>query len=108
MIRDPERSPRPALQCPRPRDLPLPAVANVDYRGPKGNMKNTQDTPAWRRSRSCESSSCVEAAVIGDDVVVRDSKAPDGPILRFNRAEWDAFVTGVQHGEFGFESLQTS
>ena len=108
MIRDPESFPSPGLAASRPGDLPLPAVANGDYKGPKGNMNNTQHTPAWRRSRFCESSTCVEAAAVGDDIVVRDSKTPDGPILRFNRAEWDAFVAGVRCGEFDVESLRTA
>jgi hypothetical protein len=66
-------------------------------------MNSTSATPAWRRSRSCDSSSCVEAAVIGNEIAVRDSKDPSGPILRFTPAEWDAFVAGVQNGEFEFD-----
>jgi hypothetical protein len=33
-------------------------------------------------------------------VVMRDAKNPDGPILYFTEAEWDAFVLGVKDGEF--------
>lgn len=33
-------------------------------------------------------------------VVMRDAKNPDGPILYFTEAEWDAFVGGVKDGEF--------
>jgi len=36
----------------------------------------------------------------GGGVAVRDSKDPDGPILRFTAAEWAAFVEGVAAGEF--------
>jgi Domain of unknown function (DUF397) len=41
----------------------------------------------------------VEVASIDGGVAIRDSKQPDGPILRFTRAEWDAFVAGVRAGE---------
>jgi hypothetical protein len=71
-------------------------------------MKITEPGPVWHRSTRCESGTCVEAAVMGDDIVVRDSKMTDGPILSFNRAEWDAFIAGVRAGEFDFESLLPS
>lgn len=45
--------------------------------------------------------SCVEVAELGDGGrLVRDSKDPDGPVLRFTAAEWRAFVAGVKDGEF--------
>jgi hypothetical protein len=31
---------------------------------------------------------------------IRDSKDPTGPVLRFTRAEWDAFLDGVAQQEF--------
>lgn len=33
-------------------------------------------------------------------VVMRDAKKPEGPILYFTEAEWDAFIAGVKDGEF--------
>jgi hypothetical protein len=36
----------------------------------------------------------------GGDVLVRDSKDPGGPVLRFSRLEWQAFLDGVRSGEF--------
>jgi hypothetical protein len=33
-------------------------------------------------------------------VVVRDSKDPDGPVLRFTTREWEVFLLGVHNGEF--------
>ncbi|MFI0419398.1 DUF397 domain-containing protein [Spongiactinospora sp. 9N601] len=32
--------------------------------------------------------------------LLRDSKNPDGPVLTFTPAEWEAFVAGVKDGEF--------
>lgn len=33
-------------------------------------------------------------------VVVRDSRAPEGPVLRFTPDEWHAFLLGVKDGDF--------
>ncbi|MEV4129378.1 DUF397 domain-containing protein [Nocardia sp. NPDC049707] len=57
---------------------------------------------AWfKSSYSQGTSECVEVAWLGGGGVgVRDSKNPTGPSLVFAPAEWDAFMTGVQDGEF--------
>jgi hypothetical protein len=40
-------------------------------------------------------------ATLDDGLIgVRDSKEPDGPVLRFTRDEWLAFVDGLTRGEF--------
>ena len=36
----------------------------------------------------------------GDAVEVRDSKDPDGPVLRFTSAELAAWIDGATKGEF--------
>jgi Domain of unknown function (DUF397) len=33
-------------------------------------------------------------------VAMRNSKHPEGPVLVFTMAEWDAFVLGAKDGEF--------
>jgi predicted secreted Zn-dependent protease len=58
------------------------------------------DRLTWRRSSHCSDSSCVEVAWIGEDVLVRDSKDPSGPVLGFSRRQWAAFLRGVRSGEF--------
>lgn len=55
---------------------------------------------AWRKSRASGTGNCVQVAVKGDQVVVRDSKDPDGPVLAFTATEWDCFLIGVREGEF--------
>jgi hypothetical protein len=58
---------------------------------------------AWRkssRSNGNGGNNCVEVAVVGENVAVRDSKNPDGPALMFTLTEWDAFVRGAKRGEF--------
>ncbi|MGH3713528.1 MAG: DUF397 domain-containing protein [Micromonosporaceae bacterium] len=55
----------------------------------------------WRKSsRSGSQGSCVEVAELADQVLVRDSKDPDGPRLSFTYPEWRAFLGGVGDGEF--------
>jgi Domain of unknown function (DUF397) len=57
----------------------------------------------WTKStHSFSNSNCVQAALLPDGQIgVRDSKHPEGPVLRFTPGEWDAFTAGVRDGEFG-------
>lgn len=57
-------------------------------------------TTDWRKSSFCATGACVEIATTDDEILVRDSKDSDGPILRFTAEEWSAFVAGVTAGEF--------
>ena len=54
----------------------------------------------WRKSRrSNDTGACVEvAAPLPGIVVIRDSKNPDGPVLRLTRTEWSAFLASVRDG----------
>ena len=56
----------------------------------------------WRKSTrsgpNCDN--CVEVAFVDGAIAVRDSKDPEGPVLIFTPAEWDAFVGGAKDGEF--------
>jgi hypothetical protein len=54
----------------------------------------------WRKSTRSEPGGCVEVRIDAHDVRVRDSKNQTGPVLRFNHAEWRAFLDGVADGEF--------
>ena len=58
--------------------------------------------PRWvKSSLSFSNGACVEVAGLPDGRVgVRHSKDPSGPVLRFTPAEWHAFLTGAQAGEF--------
>jgi hypothetical protein len=56
---------------------------------------------SWYKStHSGNGGNCVEVAVVGDIVGVRDSKRPGGAILAFGSAEWNAFIRGIKKGEF--------
>ena len=58
-------------------------------------------TTRWRKSTFSGLGECVEVAELDDGRIgVRNSKAPDAGTVYFTRAEVDAFVRGVQAGEF--------
>jgi Domain of unknown function (DUF397) len=53
----------------------------------------------WRRSSRCDSANCLEVATSTAGVAVRDSKQTDGPILRFSRDAWSAFIVRINEGD---------
>jgi Domain of unknown function (DUF397) len=63
--------------------------------------------PFWvKSSMSFANGNCVEVAGLpGGAIGVRNSRDPDGPVLRFTSAEWRAFLGGVRNGEFGPDGL---
>lgn len=58
-----------------------------------------------KATASGDNGSCVQVARDDETVVLRDSKDPDGPRLRFTPEEWAAFLDGVRKNEFAFEVL---
>jgi hypothetical protein len=56
--------------------------------------------PVFRKSTFSANGACVEMADDGDAVLVRDSKDPSGPVLRFTRTEVAAWLAGARAGEF--------
>lgn len=55
---------------------------------------------AWRKSSFCGSNACVEVTRDGADYLMRDGKNPGQPAKRFTKAEWVAFLDGIQAGDF--------
>jgi len=54
-----------------------------------------------KATASFANGNCVEIATLPDGMIgIRDSKSPQGPILRFTPGEWNAFLNGAQRGEF--------
>lgn len=50
----------------------------------------------WHKStRSGQGADCVEVAEVGDQIKVRDSKDPDGPVLAFSAGDWLTFVASL-------------
>jgi hypothetical protein len=58
------------------------------------------DTPWIKAARSGDAGACVELRRRAGGVEVRDSKDPDGPVLRFTPAEFAAFLDGAGKAEF--------
>lgn len=61
----------------------------------------------WIKSSRSDSNGgqCVEAGPLADDsgrVAVRHSHHPEGSVIVYTRAEWDAFLAGAKDGEFDF------
>jgi hypothetical protein len=53
----------------------------------------------WTKSSFSDDGGCVQWRLSGRDVLVRDSKDPAGPVLRFSAREWSAFLDAVRAGE---------
>ena len=47
---------------------------------------------AWRKSTASSTGNCVEVAVVGGSVLIRDSAMPDGVVLRLVPSAWSAFT----------------
>ncbi|WP_335986037.1 DUF397 domain-containing protein [Glycomyces sp. MUSA5-2] len=61
----------------------------------------------WRVSSRSDSGGgqCVEAGPLSDGsgrVAVRHSHHPEGSLIVYTRAEWEAFLGGAKDGEFDF------
>jgi hypothetical protein len=58
----------------------------------------------WQKSqRSNSQGACVELARLDDGgIAVRNSRFPQGPVLRCTRAELRALIEGVKEGDFDY------
>jgi len=67
-----------------------------------GHSERPGSDPHWiKSSLSLSNGNCVEVASLpGSQIGVRDSKDPEGPVLRFTSDEWRAFLGGAHNGEF--------
>jgi hypothetical protein len=54
----------------------------------------------WSTSSFSGGGNCVEVRRGVNHVLVRHSRNPNGPTLRFTLAEWDSFLAGARQGEF--------
>jgi hypothetical protein len=55
----------------------------------------------WQKAQSSiGNGACVELAPVDGMIAIRDSKDPDGPVLRYTADEWRAFLDGAKKGEF--------
>ena len=70
---------------------PLPPLAAAD-------LADAQ----WRKAKASgtNGNGCMELANVGDLVVLRDSKNPEGPVQVYSRYELACFLDGAKAGEF--------
>lgn len=61
-----------------------------------------REAAGWvKSSLSFANGNCVEVSGLdAAEILVRNSRDPEGRVLRFTPAEWDAFLGGVRLGEF--------
>ena len=64
----------------------------------------------WRKAKLSQgASNCVELAeTFEGEVAMRNSRDPDGPVLRFTREEVAAFLDGAKKQEFDDLALRRS
>lgn len=55
----------------------------------------------WKKASTCADSQCVEVSdALNGEILVRDSKDPEGGVLAFTREEWTQFLAGARKGDF--------
>lgn len=59
-----------------------------------------QGSLLWKKSSASGVGNCVEVAKAQEMMFVRDSKNPEGSILAFSTAEWNAVMIDVRIGQF--------
>jgi hypothetical protein len=58
---------------------------------------DTTHPSRWRKpARSGSNGNCIEIAVTGTAIAVRDSRDPHGPRLAFTPGQWRAFTTALR------------
>jgi hypothetical protein len=63
-------------------------------------MDSTESSGGWfKSSYSSGNGACLEIRHTADGIEVRDTKDP-GPVQRYTRKEWTAFLAGAKDGEF--------
>lgn len=72
-----------------------------DLPGSRETVPSASASSWIKSSLSHANGNCVEVAHLpGDEVGMRHSKDIGGPVLRFPREEWRAFLQGARNGEF--------
>ena len=56
---------------------------------------------AWHKSTASNSGGCVEVAIVDRLVLIRDSKNPDGAVLRLSPPAWSSFLACVPASDVG-------
>ena len=60
----------------------------------------------WRKARrSANNGACVELAPAAGQILIRDSKDQNGPVMGYSEYSWRRFVTVAKTGRFDPERL---
>jgi len=80
-----------------PEGEEAPDAKGMSVTGPYGGL-------VWRKATaSTDHGACLEfAETRTGDVLVRDSKDPNGDVLVFTRREFAAWINGAKMGEFDY------
>ena len=77
----------------KPRQREKPSAYELD-------LSNAE----WLRAEESEGEEeAIEIAFVDEYIAMRNSAEPEGTVLVFTQAEWDAFVLGAKDGEFDFD-----
>ena len=61
---------------------------------------------SWRTARrSAGNGACVEVAPVSGQILIRDSKDCDGPVMRYSGSSWYTFVADAKAGLFDPDCL---
>lgn len=52
----------------------------------------------WSRSSQCDAGACVEIAQLGESIMLRNSRHPEGPVLTVAKSRWTVFVARMKDG----------
>lgn len=91
----------------KPTLLGKPVKPDDGFRTPIINQNEDGDDQTGTdtyEGGSCVLRWCVSARVTKDGASVKDTKDKGGPILTFDRGEWDAFITAVKAGQYDLPS----
>jgi uncharacterized protein DUF397 len=76
----------------------------VEVRWQKSTLSNGSDECVevcyQKSSLSNGQAQCVEVTIEPGEILVRNSRDREGPVLSFTEGEWEAFIGGVYLGEF--------
>ena len=60
----------------------------------------------WRKARrSANNGACVELAPAARQILIRDSKDQNGPVIAYSQYSWRLFVASAKTGHFDPERL---
>ena len=61
----------------------------------------------WRKARrSANNGACVEVvAPANGQILIRDSKDQDGPVIQYSASSWHVFLGGAKKGQFDLDLL---